>query len=203
MSEGLGSLCGVRPALDIDHPRQVALTIDQEDRPHAVAKAVKPLDRGQAGREGGRARQVFVSRRGRVVLGAEQECSGRDSPVFVCGESGHAQSLERRGYAVGANGIQVVGDDKVFGLVLKSVEATGEFRVEEPPKTEVDRLHDDLDQVALGRQERRRVTGLKREMGAQPLDLDSQPIGVFVEPVIGLVRRTGKKCSRVRLSTIW
>ena len=91
---------------------------------------------------------------------------------------------------MGADRIEIVGDDQVFGLVLKPVETMREFLVEQPPKSEVDRLDDHLDQVALGRQERRRVAWLKREMSSQPLDLDSQPVGVIVEPVIRLVRRT-------------
>ena len=184
------TLRGVGPALDIDHPRQVPLAIDQEDRPHAVTEPMKTLDRGQAGGEGGRSRQVPVSRRSRIVLGAEQECSGRHAAVFVGRERGHTQRLERRRNAVGTDCIEIVRDDQVFRLVLKPVETTREFRVEQPPKSEVDRFHDHLDQVALRRQQRRRVAWLKREMSSQPLDLDSQPIGVFVEPVIGLVRRT-------------
>ena len=60
--------------------------------------------------------------------------------------------------------------------------------VEQPPKSEVDRLDDHLDHAALRRQERRRVARLKREVGSQPLDLDPQPVRVVVEPVIGLIR---------------
>ena len=189
MSQGFAPLRGVRPALDVDHPRQVALAIDQEDRPHAVAEPVKPLDRRQASVEGGCSRQVLVGGGGRIVLGAEQECAGRDSPVLVGRERGHPQGLERRRDAVGANRIEIVGDDQVFGLVLKPVETMRELLVEQPPKSEVDRLHDHLDQVPLRRQERRRIAWLKCEMSSQPLDLDSQSVGVLVEPVIGLVRR--------------
>ena len=56
-----------------------------------------------------------------------------------------------------------------------------------PAEPEVDRLDDHLDHVALGRQERRRVARLKREMGSQPLDLDAQAVGIVVEPVVGLI----------------
>ena len=83
MNQGLASLSRVGPSLDIDHPRQVALAIDQEDRVHAVAEPVKSLDRRQASVEGRRPRQVFVSRGGRIVLGAQQECPGRDPAVFI------------------------------------------------------------------------------------------------------------------------
>ena len=189
MHQGFAPLRGVGPALDIDHPRQVALPIDQEDRPHAVAEPMKSLDRRQASVEGGRSRQVFVSRGGRIVLGAEQKRSGRDAPVLVRRQRGHPQGLERGRDAVGADRVEIIGDDQVFGLVLKPVESMREFLVEQPAKPEVDRLHDHLDQVALGRQERRRVARLKREMSSQPLDLDSQSVGIFVEPVIGLIRR--------------
>ena len=90
---------------------------------------------------------------------------------------------------MGADRVEIVGDDQVFGLVLKPIETMRELLVEQPAKSEVDRFHDHLDQVALRRQERRRVARLKREMSSQPLDLDAQAVGVFVEPVIGLIRR--------------
>ena len=52
MNQGFAPVRGVGPPLDIDHSRQVALPIDQEDRPQTVAKPVKPLDRRQASVEG-------------------------------------------------------------------------------------------------------------------------------------------------------
>ena len=187
MDQRFAPLRGVGPASDVDHPRQVALPIDQEDRPHAVAEPVKPLDRRQAGVEGRCTRQVLVGRGGRIVLGAEQEAPGRDSAVLVGRQRGHPQGLERRGDPVGADRIEIVGDDQVFGLVLEPIEAMRELLVEQPAKPEVDRLDDHLDHVALRRQERRRVARLKREMGPQPLDLDAQAVGIVVEPVIRLI----------------
>ena len=85
--------------------------------------------------------------------------------------------------------LEIIGDDQIFRLVLKPVEPVREFLVEQPAKAEVDRLDDHLDQVALGRQEWRRVARLKGEMGSQPLDLDPQSIGIFMEPVIGFIGR--------------
>ena len=87
-----------------------------------------------------------------------------------------------------ADRVEIVGDDQVFGLVLKPVESMRELLVEQTSKSQVDRLDDDRDQMALGRQKRRRVARLEHETGSQPLDLDAQPVGVFMEPVIGLIR---------------
>ena len=53
---------------DVDHPEQVALAIDQEDRLDAVAEPVEPLDRRQPGVEPRRPLGVDPIGVGRVVI---------------------------------------------------------------------------------------------------------------------------------------
>ena len=187
MNQRFAPLTGFRPPGHVDHPRQIALAIDQEDRPHAVAEPVKPFDRRQSGVEAGSSRHVLVTRGGRIVLRAQQERSGRDPPVLVSRQRGHPQRLERRRDPVGADRIEIVRDDQVLGLVLEPIEAMRQLLIEEPSKSEVDRLHDHLDHAALGRQERRRIARLEREVGSQPLDLNPETVRVVVQPVISLI----------------
>ena len=60
MDQRLAPLDGLGPPGDVDQPRQVPLAIDQEDRPHAVAEPVEPLDRRQPSVEVGRPSPVLV-----------------------------------------------------------------------------------------------------------------------------------------------
>src|ERR1700728_539088 len=64
-----------------------------------------------------------------------------------------------------------------------------EFLVEQTAKSEVDRFHNDRHKVTLRRQKWRRAAWLEDEVSTQPLDLDSQPVGILVKPVIRLIRR--------------
>ena len=187
MNQGLASLGGLCPAGDVDQADQVALAIDQEKRPDAVAEPVEALDGGEAGGEAGGTFDVLVGRSGLIVLGAEQEGAGRDFSVLVSRERRDAKRLEGGGNAVRADRIEIVGDDQVFGLILEAIEAVRELLVEEPAESKVDGLDDHLDHAALGGQERRGIARLEHEPGSEPLDLDAEAVGVVVEPVVGLV----------------
>ena len=187
MNEGLAALGGVGPASDVDQADEVTLAIDEEEGSDAVAEPVKALDGGEAGGEAGGALDVLVGRGGLIVFGAEQEGAGRDFSVFVRRECGDAKRFEGGGNAVGADRIEVVGDDQVFGLILKAIKAVREFLIEEATEPKVDGLDDHLDHSALGSQEWRGIAGLEEEARAEPLDLDAEPIGIVMKTIVGLV----------------
>ena len=115
---------------------------------------MEALDGREPGGEAGGTFDVLVGRGGLIVLGAEQERPGRDSSVLVSRERSDPKCLEDRGNPVRADRIEIVGDDQVFGLILEAIEAVGEFLVEQPAESKVDRLDDHLDHAALGRPER-------------------------------------------------
>ena len=112
----------VGPVLDVGDPHQLALEVDQEDRLHAVAEAMEALDGGQPRVEARAPEGVGPMWIGRVVRGAKQEHAGGDPAVLVGRQGGDPQGLEHRGDAIGADGVQEVGDDQVFGDVLESLE---------------------------------------------------------------------------------
>ena len=123
MNQRFAPLTGLGPPGHIDHPRQIALSIDQEDRPHAVAEPVKPFDRGQSSVEGGSAGHVLVAWGGRIVLRAQEKRPGRDPAVLVSRQRGHTQGLERSRDPEGADRVEIVGDDQVLSLILEPIDA--------------------------------------------------------------------------------
>ncbi len=88
-----------------------------------------------------------------------------------------------------ADRVEIIGDDQVFGLILKPIETMRELLGKQAAKPQVDCFDDHLDQVPLGGQKGRRVAGLKGEMGAQPFNFDAQAVRIFVDPIICLVGR--------------
>src|SRR5262249_17445170 len=83
VKQRLASLGGLCPSGDVDEPDQVSLAIDQEERSHAIAKAMEALDRRQPRIEGGGAFDVLVTCPGLAVFGCEEGRASRAPPVFV------------------------------------------------------------------------------------------------------------------------
>ncbi len=94
VNEGLASLGGFGPAVDVDQADEVSLAIDQEEGADAVAEAVEAFDGGEPGGEARGAFDVLVGGGGLVVLGAEEESAGGDAAVLVGRERGDPKGLE-------------------------------------------------------------------------------------------------------------
>ena len=68
MGQRFGTLHALGPALDVDRPGEIALVIDQEDRPQAVAESMNAFNRRQMNVIPRRAWRIDSTRRGGVVL---------------------------------------------------------------------------------------------------------------------------------------
>jgi hypothetical protein len=113
------------------------------------AEAMKALDGCEPGAEPGRSLRVAVIGLGGIVHGAQKQGTGRDPPVLIGRKCRHAQSLERGWDSIAADRPQEVGDDQVFGEILKPLQAVDDVLVEEPAKAQVKGLHDGLDHQPL------------------------------------------------------
>ncbi len=158
MHQRVGPLRQLRPPAHVNHPYQLALPVDEEERVHAIAKTVKSLDRREAGIEGRRSLAILAVRRGRVVGSSQQKRAGRHATVLIRRQRGHSESLERRRYPVVIDRVEIIGDDQVLGQILKAVDPMRQLLVEKSAEAEVDRRHDHLDHSALGGQERHRIS---------------------------------------------
>ena len=173
--------------LDVGHPEKVALSIDDEQGLHTVAEPMETLDGREPGVEPRGSLGIDSLGVRRVAIASQQERPRRDAPVLVSGQRGHPQRLERGGNAIRADRLEKVGDDQVFSQVLKTLQAIGEILVEEPAKSSVKGLNNNLDHPPLQRQERHRALGPEAQMRSQPFDFEAHTIKIVGESIMDLV----------------
>lgn len=172
-------LDGIGPVGHIDDTDEIAMPVNKENGPDAVAQAMEAFDGGEADVVAGGTGRVGAIGLGRIVGSAEEQHARGEVAIFVSGESGGAEGFEGGGDADGVGRGELFGDDQVLNLIGEHFIPEHGIGIKEREVAAVEEAHGRFDEESFGGEKRRWAGGEEGVDVVEPIDQDAEAIRII------------------------